>query len=301
MPQAYGSFTPMAIPSYGDPAPPEYGSGASIQATSVTSTSSSQSSTSSTSSLSSSVSTSSSSSKSAPESIPTYGYNFQSPGDSKASASATSAAQGTTSKSASEEDRPEGATSFLSSDPGHEVENTASSESTSQIPGIETVPPPNKGSATSSAQAPATTQMLPIGGPPVLFVTIIEPDANGNLETSVLTVSEKSPWPTPKPEAKQEVKTLHARVDGYRMGVSPDFVAQDPNPPTSTMTPVNSVNNTSALAEATSNATATPSEGPDAGTPASLPLVSSASTMDNYLCKFAILSLSWIITVWTLI
>ncbi|KAJ6787837.1 hypothetical protein PWT90_09895 [Aphanocladium album] len=213
--QAYGSFTPIALPSYVDSAPPEYGSVASVRATSTTFTSSSKSSVSSTSNLSTSVSTSSSSSTSTLESIPTYGYNFQAPSDTKTSLSTTSTAKATAHKFASEEDHPEGATSFFSSDPGSEVENTASNKSKSHIPGIETVPPPNKSSATPPSQAPATTQMLPIGGPPVLFVTIIEPDTNGNLETSVLTVSEESPWPTPRPDAKEGANALHARVDGF--------------------------------------------------------------------------------------
>ncbi|KAJ4147520.1 hypothetical protein LMH87_002032 [Akanthomyces muscarius] len=215
--------------------------------------------------------------------MPSYGYNFDAASATGAPASVASTSKSKSSQTASDEEHPSNAASFLSSDPGHEVENTASSESKNHIPGIETVPPPSKSSATTTLQPAATTRVLPIGGgPPVLFVTIIEPNSNGTLETSVLTVSEKSPWQTPMPKVEDlGEKTLRARVDGYRMGMASDILTQDSNGPITTMSPVNTGNRTFNLADATSNAKETSANVLETFAPTSLPVVSGGSEADR--------------------
>lgn len=301
LPPAYDTFTTMSLPSYVDAAAPEYSAVASVQAASVTQLGSSKSSSASTPSSSTPTpSLSSSSLTTTTESMPSYGYNFDAASATAAWVSVASTSKSKPSKATSSEEHPSKAASFLSSDPGHEVENTASSESKSQIPGIETVPPLSKGSATTRLQPAVTTQALPIGGgPPVLFVTIIEPDSNGTLETSVLTVSEKPPWQTPMPNVEDPGDTaLRARVDGYRMGMAPNIVTQDSNGPTTTILPVNTGNRTSNLIDAVSNATETSADVPQTFAPTSLPVVSSGSEISHYMINFTMVILSWILVKW---
>ncbi|OAQ98431.1 hypothetical protein LLEC1_04863 [Akanthomyces lecanii] len=301
LPQAYDALTSMPLPSYVDAAPPEYSAAKSVAAASASHLTSSKSSVSSTSSLSTSTtiyaSVSSYSSTATTESMPSYGYDFDAAGATAKSTSLASPLKSRPSQTASDEEHPSNAASFLSSDPGQDVENTASSESKSHIPGIETVPPPSESSATTTLQPAVTTQALPIGGgPPVLFVTIIEPDSNGTLETSVLTVSEKSPWQTPMPEVEDlGDRTLRARVDGYRLGMASDPLTQDSNGPTTTTSSVNFNNNTSTLARATSNATEKSADVLQKIAPTSLPVVSGGSELSYYMANFVVLILGWIV------
>lgn len=225
LPQAYDTFTPVKLPSYAK-APPQYSEVATVKAGSQTPRSSFAATTSSSSALSTESSAISSiTSSTTTNSVPSYGYHSEAASKTHASSSDESAASQGPSPSFIGEEYPSGTVSPLSSVPGNQVGITASSGSKSQIPGIETVPlpsPPSKSSSVWISRPPITTQMLPIGGPPILFVTIIEPDSDGNLETSVLTVSEQSPWQTAMPRAEGSQAFLQARVDGYRMGMASD-------------------------------------------------------------------------------
>lgn len=223
LPQAYDTFTPVKLPSYAN-APPQYSEVATVKAGSQTPRSNSAATTSSSSTLSTeSSATSSITSSTTKYSVPSYGYHFEAASKMQVSSSGKSASSHEGSPSSVGEEYPGGTVSPLSSVPGNQVEITASSATKSQIPGIETVPlpsPPSKSSSVWLSRPPVTTQMLPIGGPPVLFVTVIESDSNGNLETSVLTVSEQSPWQTSMPRAEGSQEILQARVDGYRMSMA---------------------------------------------------------------------------------
>ncbi|KAM3426307.1 hypothetical protein MY4824_010029 [Beauveria thailandica] len=210
--------------------------------------------------------------------------------------------QGKPAQTSPAEEHPDSAVSFLSSEPGLEVENTTSSASKSQIPGVETVPLPSKSSAPVTRQPTATTQVLTIGGgPPVMSVTIIEPDANGNLETSVLTLSEESPWQTPAPRV-QDVKdsNLRARVDGYRTGLASGLPARDSSSAATTMSPVPTGNNTSISRDAVSNATETLADVRGMHTPSSVPLDSSSSVVKYYLDRVVFVFMAWVIGRWIL-
>ncbi|ATY62575.1 kinase-like domain [Cordyceps militaris] len=298
LPQAYDTFTPMPLPSYIDAAPPQYDAGASMQAEPTTSQSKSKSGASSTSSVSTSTLLSSIVSSTAKDAISSYGYNFPARTETVTPTPGASTPEAKSSQTASREERPDGATPFLSSDLGHEVENTASSESKSSIPGIETVPLPTKSSATTTKQTSVTTQALPIGGgPPGLFVTIIEPDAAGNLETPILTVSEQSPWQTPMARAENEDdKPLHARVDAHRVGIPSKVTPEDIDTPATTMMLVNASNRTSVLTGAMPNATETSADVIEMTTPSNIAVVSSASAVNYYLSCLAPFFLGWIIT-----
>ncbi|KAH8709863.1 hypothetical protein HC256_009770 [Beauveria bassiana] len=229
-----------------------------------------------------------------------YGYNFQDASQTSVPTSTISIPQGKPAQTASAEERTDSAVSFLSSEPGHEVENTASSASKSQIPGIETVPVPSKSSAPVTRQPTATTEVLTIGGgPPVMSVTIIEPDADGNLETSVLTLSEESPWQTPAPRVR-DIKdgNLRARVDGNRMGLALGLPTRDPSAPATTMPPVRTGNNTSISPDAASNATETLADVRGMHTPSSVPLDSSSSVVKYYLDRIVFVFMAWVIGRW---